>query len=412
MIQKQYTDRNNLEHLEKMARQNPLAVRIVYMIAENVFDDGFVLKDKDGEEHAINAPVQEEFTRLRFKHYFTMALATERWAGHSWLHIGMEDTEDLRIDTKGDEIQPRVAKLDFFSPKLAKVKIYDEIGAPKTLEITYQTAAGEGTLPVRKLMPAKDFILFRTRPFDRSHEGRSVLEPVWDFLVGLADLFHSIIFYAGKVGKGWLKVQVRNLTAEKRTAIRAMIEEQSPKRFLLHDKDIEDMSWIGASGSSINFKDYIDAVLDEVAAGFDVPLVALTGQAQGSISGGEGIQKALYSTINRIQGSVEPYIRETIARMGHTEEDYVVDWNTRYAHDEKEEAEIEVSKVSSNVARLQYMTMNEVRNLEGLDAIDGGDETPGTKDDFSIGVSGFGEEEPTSPSKQEQTRNKEGKQLG
>jgi hypothetical protein len=327
LILDEATNRNDLNHLAQVAKQDPIAARIVYMIAENVFDDWFVLQDKDGEEHAINAPVQEEFTRLRAKHYFTMALAGERAFGHTWLYIGKED---LRIDTKGEKLPQRVAKLDFFTPEIAKVKKYDNIGAPETLEITYQTGAGEGTLPVRKQIPAKDFILFRTRPFDRSHEGRSILDPIWDDLIGLMQLFHAVIFYAGKVGMGWLKVQVRNLTAEKRTAIRTMIEEQSPKRFLLHDKDIEDMSYLGATGASINFGDYIDAILDRVAAGVDIPKVVLTGQEQGNISGGEGIQKALYATINRAQSSVEPYIRETIARLGHTEEDYVVGWNTRY----------------------------------------------------------------------------------
>ena len=86
--------------------------------------------------------------------------------------------------------------------------------------------------------------------------------------------------------------------------------------------------------------------------------------------------------------------------------DYEIDWNTRYATDEKEQAEIEVAHTSANVAKMQYMTVNEVRALEGLGPTEGGDEILSLKDPFAVNI-----EEPTGPEKQEQTRNPEGKQL-
>jgi len=407
MIMEEVWERDNIDHIAKVAKQDPIAARIVYMVAEKSIDDWFIIRTEDGEEHPDNREIQREFKRLRAKHYFIMALAGERGFGHTWLQV-VKEKPPLTIDTEDSEQAPlRIAALDFWTPECATVYKYNSVnGAPETIKITYQVGvATENTIPVEKFIPAEDMILFRTRPFDRSHEGRSVLDPVWDYLVYLRYLFHAVTWYAMKVGLGVFHVKVRKLTAEKKTAIEDGMKDLSAKRFFLYDTDIEDIGFIGAAGSSINFDTYIDSILDQIAAGTDIPKVVLTGQEQGNISGGEAIEKALYSTINSVQQAVDYYLREVILRMHYDDSDMVLDWNTRYAHDEKEEAEIEVSHVSANVARLQYMKMNEVRELEGLESVEGGDESPG-QPDFSIGVSGM---EP--PSKQEQTRNREGVQI-
>ena len=410
MILKEVWTRDNLDHIKQVATQDPIAARIVYMVAEKALDDWFVIRDLDGAEHPNNREIQKEFIRLRAKHYFTMALAGERAFGHTWLHV-IREKPPLTIDTEDSlQLPLRVAALDFWTPTDAKVFKYNSVnGAPETIRIKYRVgSAPETTVEVEKYIAAKDLVLFRTRPFDRSHQGRSVLEPVWDYLVYLRYLFHAVTWYAMKVGLGWLLVKVRKLGTESATRVEANLKNMSAKRFLMHDKDVEDIKFLGATGSAINFDSYIDAILDQIAAGTDIPKVVLTGQEQGSISGGESIEKALYSTINSVQQEVDPYIREVIIHMNYDDSDMVIDWNTRYAHDEKEEAEIEVSHVSANVAKLQYMTMNEVREAEGLPKIEGGDESPGARPDIMIGQQ---KQEPISPQEQDQTRNPEGKQL-
>ena len=410
MILEEIWLRDNLEHKAKVARQDPIAARIVYMVSRKALDDWFVIRTPDGEEHPDNAAIQIEFTKLRAKHYFTMALAGERWAGHTWLQV-IKEGQPLTIDTQDSlQLPQRVAGLDFWTPDIAKVDTYDKTtGAPATIKIKYEVGvAKESTFTIEKTLNAKDMILFRTRPFDRSHEGRSVLDPIWDYLVYLRFMFHSVSWYGMKVGLGVWYAVVRKLTAEKRAALQTNLKDLSVKRVLLLDTDVEKFGFEGASGGAINFDVYIDAIWDMCAAGVDMPKVSLIGQEQGSIAGGEGIEKALYSTIKSIQREVEPYFREVVLRMNYDDSNMVWDWNAVFAHDEKQEAEIEVAHVSAQVARLQYMTMNEVRALDKMDTVEDGDASPAKKqDDIRIGVTGM---EP--PSKQEQTRNREGDQLG
>ena len=407
MILEECWKRENMSHIAKVAKQDPIAARIVFMVAEKSIDDWFIITTEDGEEHKDNREIQRDFKRVRAKHYFTQALAGERAFGHTWLQVIMEK-RPLTIDTENSLQAPlRVAALDFWTPECADVYKYNtDNGAPESIKVRFQVGVAEqNTIPKEIFIPAQDMILFRTRPFDRSHEGRSVLSPVWDYLVYLRYLFHAITWYAMKVGLGVFHAKVRKLTAEKKKAMEDGMKDLSAKRFFLYDTAVEDIGFIGATGSAINFDSYIDAILDEIAAGTDIPKVVLTGQEQGNISGGEAIEKALYSTINSVQQAVDPYIREVILRMHYDDSDMIINWNTRYAHDEKEEAEIEVAHVSANVARLQYMTMNEVREQEGMTAVEDGDESPG-KPDISVGFSGM---EP--PSKQEKTNNPEGDQL-
>lgn len=401
-------ERDNLDHMVKMATQTPIGARIVSMVAEKALDDWFIIRDTEGNEHPKNKEIQLDLTRLRAKHYFTMALAGERGYGHTWLQV-VKEKRPLTIDTEDSEQRPlRIAGLDFWTPEFATVKTYNSVnGAPETIEIEYQVGvADENTLPISKIIPAADMILFRTRPKDRSHEGRPILEPVWDFIVWLHLMFHAVSWYGIKVGMGWLYAKVRKLTEEKKVAMEDNFKNLSVMRFLMFEPDVEEIGFIQASGGSMNFESYIDSILNEIAAGTDVPKVAITGQEQGSISGGEGIEKALYSTINNIQQKVDPYVRELLLRMNYDDSDMVIDWNARYAHNEKEEAEIEVAHVSAQVARLGFMTMNEVRAIDKLAPVEGGEESPAKKADFSIGMQDL-----DPPSKQEKTNNPEGDQI-
>lgn len=417
MILERTWDRDDISHKKKMWLQNPFASRLVNLV-EKAFDDWFIIRDEDGNEHSQNREIQAELTRLRAKHFLTMSFEGERWAGNTWLQVIKEKNDfHVDIDVQDSEQAPlRIAGLDFWTPDIATVKTYDPVtGAPSTIEIQYDVGVADyNKITIEKILSAHDMINIRTRPYDRSHEGRSIFENVWDFLVWIYWMYHANNWYAIKVGMGWLYAKVRKLTPEKRVAMEANLKEMSFMRFLLFEPDVEDIGFLQADGGSIDFAKYIDVILNAIATGADMPKVALIGQEQGNISGGEGIENALYSTLKAIQNSADPYIRELLLRMNYDPDGMVFDWNTRFAHDAKTEAEIEVSHVSAQVARKGYMAINEIRALDNLPDVEGGDESPAMMNTINVGFRGQEEEEeeeePTTPSKQEQTRNPEGVQ--
>jgi len=171
---------------------------------------------------------------------------------------------------------------------------------------------------------------------------------------------------------------------------------------------IESVEFVGAEGSTTDFENHIKILLERIAAGASIPKDVLIGATAGAISGSEVNVKALFQAINSIQQSIEPYIRELMSRLGYNE-DYEIDWNVRYAHDEEQRSKIDMNNAQTLAIRSSWLTKNEIRAIEGLPAMEGGDELKKPVD-FSVGVSGLSDKEQT-PDEREQTRNPNGEQL-
>lgn len=401
-------NRDSLLHQKDVAQKDAVAKYIVVKIAENALDDGFRLVKKVGDEEEIMPEITKGLKRLGFKRFMTEAVIAERMHGHGYLYTGTNKFRQDWVDAglEGGEI----GGLDAFTPMNAKVlnDDYDENGNP-TFVTVWTNPNNQGDT---KRLPFKEFIQVMTRPKGRSDKGYPATYSVWTELAYIRISKHALNFAHGKWGLGLLLLWSKGtLTSEVQSQIEEMLEGISNSRAgLINMDDIDRAEWTGPSGGgTTDITQGIDMYLGLVSAGTGIPKDILTGISAGAITGSEINSKELYATLNQVQKSIEPFIRELIRRMGHNGEDYEIDWNTRYATDEKEQAEIEVSHVSAQVARLQYYTMNEVRAIDNMKRVEGGDETPGAKDDFNIGFSGLSE--PTGPEEQEQTRNKEGKQI-
>ncbi|MHA2068842.1 MAG: hypothetical protein ACXABY_31150, partial [Candidatus Thorarchaeota archaeon] len=51
--------------------------------------------------------------------------------------------------------------------------------------------------------------------------------------------------------------------------------------------------------------------------------------------------KALFATISKIQSDITPYVLDTIRRMGYDIDGMIIEFNTRYATDALEQAQID-----------------------------------------------------------------------
>lgn len=388
-----------------VGRYDPLGYNITFGFARSVYDPWFKFVDPEDKSKEIMKDVQDELRRLDAKKWFTLALAYERIYGYSYMRVVNVGRTDYRVDTMSyDEGSDWI--LDVFSPEHVKVGTYDDFGRPKTLLLTLPDGTAEGGTKVVE-EPASDFIIFRTRPVDRSHKGLPATAPSWDYMAYLRLTFNSIANYAQKIGLGaFVVISKGPLKSELSDSIRNTAQSLNTNKYALFDaKYIEDIKFVGAAGSSVNFQDFINAFLQQAAAGAMIPKNILTGDSTGSIAGSEIGSQEAYTSIIREQGEQVRYIREVVYKLGFRGKDYLIEWNTRYATDEKEKAQVEVTHVSANVARLQYMTINEVRALDNLPPIEGGDEPPST-DDYkaSFDIS----ERPKGPEQLEQTHNPQG----
>lgn len=388
-------NKEDLDHLDQVATGDPVANYIVYKLSENTFDDWFTFVDNDGQE--IMTDVQKELILLNAKKSLIQALAAERTFGYSWLYTGKNKYIPKTIEGG------RIASLHTFTPKECSVFEYNEHGEPKTMEIRVAVGTGAKTVKTQRLeLPAEDFIFLNTRPIARGYKGRSAIYSVWDMLVYLRYIYHAMAFYDMKIGAGVFIVKTaKPIKNTSKSSMDTAFGDLSVKRSLVIDgKEIDSIQFVGAGAGATDFEQHIRSLLAMVAAGTGIPMDVLIGVSAGAITGSETNIKSLFATLNQIQTSMEQYIRDLIKRMGYTNNDYNIAWNARYAHDEEEQSKIAMNKAQTLAIRSGWLTINEIRAVEGLSSVVGGDML---KADMQINVAGM-----QTPEERDQTRNAEG----
>ena len=365
-------EREQKQHLREVAFKDPIAYYICVKISENVFDDWFKFVDPTtGEEIMLEA--QEELKRMNAKFWLTQALIAERIYGHSWLL-----TAPNKYRTDYSSTAPALASLDVFTPMNAEFSDFDDMGNPTYVRV-WPNPSNKAFF---EDVSFENFIFFCTRPRGRAWEGYSALYPVWTDLTYIRSAKHALGWANQKFGIGLFLWKLRGrLTDETASALENMLKDISLMRAALIDGTlVEDVQFLGPSGTmTTNIAEAVDMHLGLISAGSGIPKDILTGVSAGAITGSEINNKALYATLSQIQQSVEPYIRELVRRMGFTD-DYEISWNTRYATDELEQAQIRL--LNAQAEQLEMQTAQGLR--EGDIRILTGEETQRTRNPAGV----------------------------
>jgi len=402
LIRNRITNVTEPSHLEQVSRYDPLGKFFTHGMATRVFDDWFVFRDADGEE--VLQEAQEQLKRLNAKKIFTQLYAAELAFGYCWEYTG----KNRYIPASGEG--GRIATLHYFTPLNCSVFEYDETGNPKTMKIELNVGKAGSIVGEVLYLPASDFIPWVTRPEGRGYTGRSILEPIWDMLTYIRYEFHSMTWYDIKIGHGIFAAYAKAGFGEENLAKwQSAFEDISVKRAMVLDKDqVEKVEFVQANAQATSFVDHINACMMMVAIGAEMPKDLIAGVAAGAVTGSDVNLKLMEIVEREFQKAVEPYIWQTIERMGFARKDYVIDWNVKYAQDEEERAKIEQTHAQALATKLAYMTIDEVRAEEGLPPLPEGrgDMLSSETSNFNIGVQGL-----QTPQQQDKTNNPEGKQL-
>ena len=386
LLVEQAHNKDDMVHRHKVAREDPLAHFIVYKLAENALDDGFKFIDKDGEEIMLDC--QKELKKINFKTIFTQALIASRWAGWTWLHT--VHNKNHRQEVKGGGI----AKLDYFTPLDSVVKTFDKVtGEPTEIEVKILQGIGPyATIEVPITISVKDLILFRGIPYDRSYKADPVTYSIWDDMTAIRQIIDSTVTFDSMVGKGMFVDYLKKMPDEAgKSTLEDDISSMSTARSIGINTEVhEKIEWVGSNAAGVSFEPDVRMCLQRVAAGAGVPVDSLTGVSAGAITGSETNIKTLFQTINSIQQSVNPYIRELVTRMGYGD-DYDIEWNVRFAHDEEQKA-----RIRQTVAQAGLMEQTLKEKLEG---------TYRNPNDADVTM------KMQTPEEKDQTRNPEGNQL-
>jgi len=393
---------DDAEHLEKVAQKDPLANFIVYGVADTIFDDDFKFVDADGEE--IMLDTKKELRRLNANKAWIQCLAAERWGGWAYQYMG----PNKYAPQSGEG--GRLATIACFTRRQCSVFEYTETGEPKTMKLNLTIGRGNSQEGIELFLPAKDFIIWNTRPKGRGDTGRSILEPIWSLLQDIRYLFHAMTWYDIKIGHGLFAVYVQaGFDATVIARWQSALEDISHKRALVVDSgDVDKMEFVGPTSNATDFVEHIDMCIQTLSVPVGIPKELLMGAAAGAVTGSETNIKLGDEQERKIKNSIEEYLRATVRAMGYSNEDYFIEWIEKTAHTEEERAKIEQTHAQAMATKLPYLTIDEVRAEDGYDPLpDGrGDKLSSEVTSFGIDVKGL-----QSPEEKEKTQNPEGDQL-
>lgn len=354
LVSKEFTDKHNYKHLLKVAHEDPIGYRVCIGISHNVFDDWFIVKKKGKEEeledHPDNEQIQEELEALNAKFVFTQCLIGERIGGRSFQVLNLNKH---REDVKGNGYQ--LAEMDTFTDENAVIPdtAYDEkTGIPEHI-VVYPNASNE---QVKVPIPWDEVIFWNTRPIGRSFAGYSAMYSAWDLMVYLRESVDAMVWMHKKFGIGvWMWYIKGGMSDEVHEAAEDTFQNMGSRRAVTCETDqVDRVEWSGPPASGTNaIVEGADFTLGLISAGTDIPKDVFTGVSAGAITGSEINNKALYALINKIQSDITPYVLETIFRMGYDTSDMVIEWNTRYATDELEQAQIRLLNAQAAQMEMQ-----------------------------------------------------------
>jgi len=356
-------------------KREPVAHRIVFTVAHDVFDNWFMVEPlEEGVDQAkFNEAIQKELLLLNAKEVFTQAAVFERAYCWSIVVLGYKDKG---ATLKTPVLQPeKIASLEAYGPPMItsvevdKKRESPRFGLPETYKVKISDTE-EAEIHHSRV------ISFATRKIEPGYKGISVLEPVWDDLTVLRNIRWGMGQTMYRYGSGFPVVTVKGATEEQ---IKKYKEEWGPltaQTSMWCDENTT-IEFKGLAGRSLDPEPYYLPVMENISAGSGVPLPILRGAQAGQLAGSEVNEREYFKLISDCQSRYEPGIAELIDRLMKTKQipdrHYEIKWLGGFEINPRDQAAAELDNVRALQIKTNWMTVNEIREEEGLERIPSGD---------------------------------------
>jgi hypothetical protein len=363
------------ENITFALKREPVAHKIVFAVAHDIFDKWFEVEplEEGVDKEKFNEKVQRVLLELDAKNVFTQAAVYERAYGWSIIVIGCKDRAPSLADPL---LNPQeIVSLEPFTPTMiSDVKINENeksprFGLPEIYKIKI-TETSEVEVHYSRV------IHFATRKIEPGYKGISVLEPVWDDLTVLRNIRWGMGQTMYRYGSGFPVVTIKGATKED---LKDYQSEWGPlyARTSLWCDENTTIEFKGLAGRALDPEPYYTPIMENISAGTGIPMPILRGAQAGTLAGSEVNEREYFKLISDCQSRYEPGIMELIDRLMETGQlpdmHYRIKWLGGFQINPRDEAATELDKNRSLQVRSNWLTVNELRKLEGLDPIPGGD---------------------------------------
>lgn len=361
---------------EYAVQREPVAFRVTCVVADDVFDKWFEVDDPrtKGQDAELNRKIQKVLRDLQAKTIFQDVLAFERIYGWSIIVVGFDDissSSELKDELKENS---EVVELAVY-PK-TKVSIeYDKDSTSKRFGQPQFYSIQRGGIGKIRVHYSR-VIHVQTRS-----TGVSVLDPIWDDLTNLRNIRWGMGQTMFRYGGGFPVIGVKGAS---KAQLQAYAEDGGfsnlmSRTALYIDPNVMTFDFKGVMGTALNPEPYYKPIMENLATGTCIPEAILRGVQAGALTGSEVDTKQYFKVISSIQSKFEPYVRSLIdfiiasgqagVTWAKTLREYEVSWLGGFQPTEKEQSDTESVDQDVLVKKMQYMTVNEVREEQGLKKI-------------------------------------------
>jgi len=356
-------------------KREPVAHRIVFAVAHDVFDNWFEVEplEEGVDEEEFNEVVQKVLLLLNAKDVFTQAAVFERAYGWSIVVIGYQDkAPTLKTPVLSPE---KIVGLEAYSPLMvSEVKVDEDrnserFGLPELYKVKISSRE-EVEIHFSRV------IHFATRKLEPGYKGISVLEPVWDDLTVLRNIRWGMGQTMYRYGSGFPVVTVKGATKEQIDKYKREWGPLTAQTSMWADENTS-IEFKGLAGRALDPEPYYTPIMENISAGTSIPMAILRGAQAGQLAGSEVNEREYFKLISDCQSRYEPGIMDLIDRLMETKQipdmHYRINWLGGFEVNPRDKAAAELDRVRALALMTDWMTVNEIREVEGLERIPGGD---------------------------------------
>lgn len=363
-------------------RREPVANRIVFQVAHDIFDNWFKVEEiSEKPDASFDREVQRSLSVLNAKAAFTQFAIFERLFG--WAIIALSYVDYGRGPDVPVSNAREIVELLPFSTLQFSVQSSDEdtdSGSSRFgLPIFYtlrRDKAGQSKLHFSRVIHGA------TRLLDHPYKGMSVLEPVYDDLTVLRNIRWGLGQTLFRYGSGFPDVEVKGAKRKQLDDLEAsqQFKNLQARTYFLHSDETK-LEFKGVAGKALNPEPYYTPIMENIAAGSGVPLAILRGAQAGALTGSEVNEREYFKLISDAQSRYEPAVRQLIDALiecgqirfkYNTRREYRIVWNGGFELSEKDKASIELSQAQARSLKSGWMSIDEIRAEQGIEALPNG----------------------------------------
>ena len=353
-------------------KREPVAHRIVFMVAHDIFDNWFSV-DVVGEKpdtkfnDQIQAVLEDE--DLNAKAVFTEMAVYERLFGEAIIVVGFSDYgKDLTKSVKNPQ---SIEDLVAYSPLQFTVQSSDEDKNPNSTRFGLPEfyTLYQGSQRVR--VHYSRVIHFATRLLDHPYRGLSVLEPVYDDLTILRNIRWGLGQTIVRYGSGFPDILLKGKDADKidEFILSKQMETVNARTYFVHNEN-QELEFKGVGGVTLDPEKYYVPIMESISAGSGIPLAILRGAQAGALTGSEVNEREYFKIVSDAQSRYEPGVRKLINMLiecgqirwfYNVPKKYRISWGGGFEVNEKDRAATQLSIAQALNVRSNWMTLNELR---------------------------------------------------